>query len=119
MKKYIICQLTLSRGCRELVLVLGKQSGKVFGRSMAAFILAIIRVIASHALGFITLAVQMSARRQVKHDLNSRRPIATNRAIPDSEPPSLPRPFRQLQGCIRCCTRASGREDRDSSSSQL
>jgi hypothetical protein len=119
MKKYIICQLTLSRGCRELVLVLGKQSGKVFGRSMAAFILAIIRVIASHAFGFIILALLMSAPRQAKHGLNSTRPIATNPAIPDSEPPSLHRPFRQLQGRIRCCTGASGRGDRDSSSSQL
>jgi hypothetical protein len=112
-------ELTLSRGCRELVLVLGKQSGNLFGRSMAAFILAVIRVIASHAFGFIILALLMSARRQVKLGLNSTRPIATNRAIPDSEPPSLNRPFRQLQGHIRCCTGPTSREDRDISCFQL
>ena len=57
------------------MLVLGKQSGNVFGHSMAASILAVIRVIAFHAFGFINLALLMSARRQVKHDLNSRVPL--------------------------------------------
>ena len=110
---YLITRLPRVGACsRETV-------GNLFGRLMAAFILAVIRVIASHAFGFIILALLMSARRQVKHDLNSTRPIATNRAIPDSEPPLLHRPSRQLQGCILCCTRAFGREDRDSSSSQL